>query len=84
ARGAQVVAVYPGGPAAQAGIRPRDILLRIGNDDILGPADLRRREAAMKPGSRVEISGLRNGAPFQVEITLTQRPTMNGSLTEQP
>ncbi len=79
ARGAQVTAVYPGSPAALAGIRPRDILLRIGNDDILDPADLRRHEAAIKPGSEVKISGLRNGSPFHVEITLALRPPMNAS-----
>lgn len=77
ARGAQVTAVYPGSPAALAGIRPRDILLRIGNDDILDPADLRRHEAAIKPGSKVNISGLRNGSPFHVEITLALRPPMS-------
>ncbi len=79
ARGAQVTAIYPGGPAAQAGIKPRDILLRIGDDDILDPADLRRREAALKPGSKVEVSGLRNGSPFHLEVTLAQRPLMNAS-----
>jgi S1-C subfamily serine protease len=79
ARGAQVTAVYPGSPAALAGIRPRDILLRIGNNDILDPADLRRHEAAIKPGSKVKISGLRNGSPFHVEITLALRPPMSAS-----
>ena len=77
ARGAQVTTVYPGSPAAQAGIQPRDILLRIGTDDILDPADLRRREAALEPGSRVQISGLRNGSPFHLEVTLAQRQLMN-------
>jgi serine protease DegS/serine protease DegQ len=69
--------VYVGGPAAQAGIQPRDILLRIGNDDILNPTDLRRREAALKPGSKVEISGLRSGSPFHLDVTLAQRPMMS-------
>ncbi|MBQ4856466.1 trypsin-like peptidase domain-containing protein [Rhodanobacter sp. B2A1Ga4] len=83
ARGAQVTAVYPGSPAALAGIRPRDILLRIGTDDILDPADLRRREAAIKPGSTVTVSGLRNGTPFHLEVTLVQRPAMSaGSMPD--
>lgn len=77
ARGALVTAVYPGSPAALAGIRPRDILLRLGTDDIRDPADLRRHEAALKPGSPVEVSGLRNGNPFHFEITPVQRPAMN-------
>lgn len=76
ARGAQVTDVYPGGPAAQAGLQPHDILLRIGEVDIVDPSDLRRREAALKPGSKVEVSGLRNGAPFHAEVTLAQRPPM--------
>jgi serine protease DegQ len=77
ARGAQVTSVYPGGPAAKAGIQPHDILLRIGTDDILDPADLRRHEAALKPGSKVEISGLRKGSAFHVDVTLAQRPPMD-------
>jgi serine peptidase DegS len=76
ARGAQVTDIYPGGPAAQAGIQPHDILLRIGSDDIVDPADLRRHEASLKPGSKVEVSGLRNGAPFHAEVILAQRPPM--------
>jgi serine peptidase DegS len=79
ARGALVSMVYPGSPAALAGIRPRDILLRIGTDDIVDPADLRRHEAALRPGSKVEVSGLRNGSPFHVEVTLAQRPAMSAS-----
>jgi serine protease DegQ len=79
ARGALVTAVYPGSPAAVAGIRPRDILLRIGSDDILDPADLRRDEASLKPGSTVEVSGLRNGSPFHLDATVAQRPAMGTS-----
>jgi len=77
ARGVQVTDVTPGGPAALAGIQPHDILLKIGGDDILDPADLRRREAAIKPGSKVEVSGLRNGSPFHLDVTLVQRPAMS-------
>lgn len=77
ARGALVTTVYPGSPAATAGIRPRDILLRIGADDILDPADLRRHEAALEPGSTVEVSGVRNGSPFHIEVQVVQRPVMN-------
>lgn len=77
ARGALVTNVYPGSPAALAGIQPRDILLRIGDTNIRDPADLRRRESAIKPGTTVEVSGLRNGTPFHLKATLTERPPMN-------
>jgi serine protease DegS/serine protease DegQ len=81
ARGAQVTDVYPGSPAALAGIQPHDILLKIGKDDILDPADLRRHEAALAPGSKVVVSGLRNGAPFHLELTVAKRPPMATSAT---
>jgi S1-C subfamily serine protease len=77
ARGALVTDVYPGSPAAVAGLQPHDILLRIGSDNIRDPADLRRRESAIKPGTTVELSGLRNGSPFHISATLTERPPMN-------
>lgn len=74
ARGAQITDASPGTPAALAGLQPRDILLRLGDDDIRDPADLSRREAALKPGSKVEVSGLRNGVPFHVLVSVIQRP----------
>jgi serine protease DegS/serine protease DegQ len=83
ARGAQVTDVYPGGPAAQAGIQPRDIVLRIGSHDVVGPADLRREEASLKPGSKVVVSGLRNGSAFHVNLTLARRPPMSSTAPPQ-
>ncbi|HEX5354474.1 MAG TPA: trypsin-like peptidase domain-containing protein [Rhodanobacteraceae bacterium] len=76
ARGATVVDVYPGGPAAQAGLQPGDVLLKMGKQPIINPTDLRTREAEMAPGSKVGISGLRAGQPFHTEIVLAQRPTL--------
>jgi serine protease DegS/serine protease DegQ len=74
ARGATVLDVYPGGPAAQAGLLPGDILLKLGSQPITDPFDLRAREANMKPGSKVEVSGLRAGMSFHTEVVLIQRP----------
>jgi serine protease DegS/serine protease DegQ len=75
ARGATVVDVYPGGPAAQAGLQPGDVLLQMSKQPIIDPADLRTREAEMAPGSEVQISGLRAGEPFHAQVVLAQRPT---------
>ena len=74
ARGATVLDVYPGGPAAQAGLQPGDILLKLGSQPVTDPFDFRSREANMKPGSKVEVFGLRAGMPFHTEAVLTQRP----------
>ncbi|MDQ0010213.1 serine peptidase DegS [Luteibacter jiangsuensis] len=74
ARGVVVNEVSPGGPAALAGIQQRDVLLRLGDEDILDPSDLRRHEASLKPGVPVPVSGLRSGTPFATTVTPTQRP----------
>ncbi|SEW01426.1 trypsin-like peptidase domain-containing protein [Luteibacter sp. 329MFSha] len=74
ARGVVVNELSPGGPAALAGIQQRDVLLKLGDEDILDTSDLRRHEASLKPGVAVTISGLRYGAPFTATITPTQRP----------
>ncbi|BBD80088.1 S1C family serine protease [Aerosticca soli] len=74
ARGAQIVDVYPGGPAAQAGLKQHDILLEVDGHDIRNPADLRRIEADLTPGRTVEVAGLRNGSPFQARVGVTRRP----------
>ncbi|HEX7325797.1 MAG TPA: trypsin-like peptidase domain-containing protein [Rhodanobacteraceae bacterium] len=74
ARGATVIDVYPGGPAARAGIQPGDVLLAFNGKPIIDPTDLRTREAEMAPGSKVEISGLRNGQPFHTQAVLVARP----------
>lgn len=74
ARGVVVNEISPGGPAAIAGLQQRDVLLKIGGEDILDPSDLRRHEASLKPGQTVTVTGLRYGAPFSVSLTPTQRP----------
>ncbi|TAN02521.1 MAG: trypsin-like serine protease [Rhodanobacteraceae bacterium] len=76
ARGATVVDVYPGGPAAQAGLQPGDILLKLGKQPITDPFDFRSQEANLAPGSKVEVSGLRAGVPFHTEVVLAQRPNI--------
>ncbi len=83
ARGVWVTDVYPGSPAALAGIRPGDVLLRMGPDDINGPSWLRHREIALKPGTRVTLSGMRSGSPFKTTVTLAQRPPLSVLATPQ-
>jgi serine protease DegS/serine protease DegQ len=69
-----VVGIYKDGPAALAGIRPGDILLALGGETITSQLDLRNREANIAPGTKVEVSGQRDGVPFKLEATLQERP----------
>jgi serine protease DegS/serine protease DegQ len=73
-QGVLVVRVLPESPAAQADLQTGDLLLKIDGAAIEDQADLRNREAALAPGTRVRLEGLRGNAPFAVDVVLVQRP----------
>jgi serine protease DegS/serine protease DegQ len=73
-RGVVVLRVIPESPAAAAGLEPSDVLLSIDGTPIADSIDLLNREAALAPGTKVHIEGVRRNAPFAVDLTLVQRP----------
>jgi len=73
-QGVAVLAVYPNGPAALAGLHPGDILLSLDEEPVVSQLELRNREATLTPGNKVLIGGKRNGEPFKLEATLQERP----------
>jgi len=66
--------VYDNGPAKQAGLQAGDVLLTLDGQPITNQLELRNREASMAPGTKVELGGTRNGAPFQIAVVLQERP----------
>ena len=74
ARGVVVLRVAPESPAAQANLQPRDVLLKLDGTPIVDQIDLLNREAALAPGTKVHLEGLRNNMPFSADLTLVQRP----------
>lgn len=74
AHGVMVVNVYPGSPAASAGLRRGDILLQMNGHPIPNPGYLLAHEASSKPGTQITLIGLRQGAPLRITLTLAQRP----------
>jgi len=66
--------VYDNGPAAQAGLQAGDVLLTMDGQPIASQLELRNREANLPPGTKVELAGTRNGAPFKLAATLQERP----------
>ena len=66
--------VYDKGPAAQAGLQAGDVLLALDGQAIANQLELRNREANLAPGTKVELSGARNGAAFKIVATLQERP----------
>ena len=72
--GVMIARIVPDSPAAQGNLRAGDLLLKFDGQPIIDQIDLRNREAALPPGSTVHVEGLRGGEPFDLELTLTQRP----------
>lgn len=72
--GVLINAVYPKGPADQAGIRIGDIIKAIGRHEILDPEGLEFRIATRPPDSRVSLTVLRGEEKFATEVTLGPPP----------
>jgi serine protease Do len=74
-RGEFVQAVEPGKPAALAGIRPGDVVLRVGGKDITPQQTLSYLVANIEPGTRVPIELVRDGRRMTVTATVGRRPS---------
>jgi serine protease Do len=70
AAGALVDNVEPGTPAAEAGLKSGDVITKLNAQAVKDPSDLTRRVGSVKPGEKVEISFLRDGAEKTVNVTL--------------
>jgi serine protease DegS/serine protease DegQ len=73
-QGVLVVRVLPESPAAQVDLQVGDLLLKVDGVAIADQADLRNREAALAPGTKVRLEGLRGNVPFALDVVLVQRP----------
>ena len=71
--GGFVTAVEPGSPAAQAGLRPRDIIVAIGDRRISGQTTFSEALFAYAPGDTVSVTVLRGGEERTFEVTLAER-----------
>jgi Do/DeqQ family serine protease len=59
--GALVSAVYPGGPAAKAGLKIGDVITSIDREAVADPANLNYHIETLKPGETAELQALRDG-----------------------
>jgi serine protease Do len=68
--GVIVGTVTEGGPAAKAGLRAEDVLIRLNGEPIRNWALFRTTIASTRPGEKVEIEYVRNGKKQTTTITL--------------
>jgi serine protease Do len=71
-RGALVNGVLDGSPAARAGIASGDVIRRFDGEVIEDAADLPPLVGALAPGSRADVTVLRNGREMALHVTLTR------------
>jgi membrane-associated protease RseP (regulator of RpoE activity) len=71
-QGATVMGVSPGGPAAEAGIAPGDVIVALNGESTTGPNATRtvvERMAAVKPDAKVTVKVMRDGKPKDFTVT---------------
>jgi serine protease Do len=73
--GALVVSVEKGGPADQAGIKPRDIILKFDEKEVATSTDLPRIVGNTKPKSKVSIEVWRDGTVKTVKVEVGETPS---------
>ena len=73
--GALVGQVRAGGPAAQAGVKPGDVITALGATKVNSIDSLIAASAAMQPGDHTTVTVLRNGQTMTLKITLGKQPT---------
>jgi len=68
--GAVVSEVDPAGPAAEAGLRPEDVIVAVDGEPIETSADLTTGLARRQVGQEVTLAVVRDGRRIQVPVTL--------------
>ena len=74
-RGVLIGGLVAGAPAAAAGIRPGDVILRIGTREVNSPAELLATVTALKPRDQVQIQLKRGRERLELKLSVAQRPT---------
>ncbi len=75
ATGVVVSGVSEDSPADRAGIKSNDVILKLDGQPVDDVNDLRNRVATTRPGTKVELSILREGSPRTVLVKLDELPS---------
>ncbi len=74
-KGALIGSVMPNEPAAKAGLKAGDIVIKIGSTPINNASDLTRVIASYKPNNKVNVTAIRDGKEKQFTVQLGERNT---------
>ena len=68
-QGAVITAVLEGSPASNGGLRPMDIVVRLGEQPIVNATQLLLQVSALPPGATVKLSIIRSQPNALIEST---------------
>jgi Do/DeqQ family serine protease len=74
-RGVLIAGVLENGPADGGGVKPGDVVIRVGTAEVASTQQLLNAVAALKPQSTATLSLVREGEPMEVTVQVGQRPT---------
>jgi Do/DeqQ family serine protease len=73
-QGVLITGVLADGPAARAGLRPGDVVLRVGTKEVANTTELLAAVAALQPESAATIGLQRGDRPLDVVVRVALRP----------
>ncbi|NML47724.1 trypsin-like serine protease [Ramlibacter sp. G-1-2-2] len=73
-KGVLITGVLQNGPAAQAGVRPGDVVTAVGGKDVANVSELLSTVAALKPGNATPFKLQRREESVDVTVTPGKRP----------
>jgi len=68
--GVLIIDALPGTPAAEAGVQSGDIIRKLDGTEVASVEELRYNVASMSPGTKVDVTVLRNGETKQFTVEL--------------
>jgi len=72
--GVLITGVLQDGPASRGGLRPGDVVVRVGERNVIDSTQLREAVAALAPGSATTLGVQRGAQALQLSVTVAQRP----------
>jgi S1-C subfamily serine protease len=72
--GVLITGVLQDGPAARGGLRPGDVVVRVGDETVADTGDLLTAVAALPPESQVRLQVQRGAQALELRVTLARRP----------
>ena len=73
-QGAMVDSAVPGGPAAEAGLQPGDLVTGVDGTPVLAPEDISTAIEDRRPGDEIELQVRRAGSDRTLRVRLGTRP----------